>query len=131
MWVGNDDSTPMRGSTGGGVVAPAWRTFMTYALKKVPATEIAALPGLPLHPAQIAEIERLRASRPAEVADTEKKTPSGVMPEASRKALRALAEDLRSAAGIVPEKTGSLEDGGIAKRIGAARRVSSTGGAPL
>lgn len=36
VWVGNDDFTPMKGVTGGGIPAQIWGRFMTTALKKYP-----------------------------------------------------------------------------------------------
>jgi membrane carboxypeptidase/penicillin-binding protein len=37
VWVGRDDSKQLAsGATGGGMVAPVWRDFMTKALKDVP-----------------------------------------------------------------------------------------------
>jgi membrane peptidoglycan carboxypeptidase len=39
VWVGNDDYTPLTyGSTGGTIVAPIWRDFMSQALDGKPAT---------------------------------------------------------------------------------------------
>lgn len=39
VWVGRDDNrTLARGATGGGMVAPIWRSFMLQALKGVPRT---------------------------------------------------------------------------------------------
>ncbi|WP_088241966.1 transglycosylase domain-containing protein [Calothrix rhizosoleniae] len=39
VWVGRDDNrTLSRGATGGGMVAPIWRSFMLQALKGVPKT---------------------------------------------------------------------------------------------
>ncbi|MDJ0675132.1 MAG: transglycosylase domain-containing protein [Calothrix sp. MO_167.B42] len=39
VWVGRDDNrTLSRGATGGGMVAPIWRSFMLQALKGVPRT---------------------------------------------------------------------------------------------
>lgn len=39
VWVGNDDFTPLRGqATGGTIVAPIWRDFMSRSLKGEPAT---------------------------------------------------------------------------------------------
>lgn len=38
VWMGNDNYTPMSyGATGGGIVAPVWRDFMSQALQGVPA----------------------------------------------------------------------------------------------
>lgn len=42
VWVGNDDETPMKGVTGGGMPAQIWRAFMIKAL----AEEITAAEGL-------------------------------------------------------------------------------------
>jgi penicillin-binding protein 1A len=37
VWVGNDDNTPLgSGATGGMVVAPIWRAFMSQALRDLP-----------------------------------------------------------------------------------------------
>src|SRR5690606_37262549 len=37
VWVGNDDNTPLPGTTGGGLPARIWRTFMADALGIRPA----------------------------------------------------------------------------------------------
>lgn len=37
VWIGNDDGTPMRDVTGGGLPARLWRTFMADALQGAPA----------------------------------------------------------------------------------------------
>ncbi|WP_373533803.1 transglycosylase domain-containing protein [Microcoleus sp.] len=38
VWMGNDNYAPMSyGATGGGIVAPVWRDFMSQALQGVPA----------------------------------------------------------------------------------------------
>ena len=42
VWLGNDDSSPMKKVTGGSLPAMLWRQFMTDALKGVPARELAA-----------------------------------------------------------------------------------------
>ncbi|MGQ0742302.1 MAG: transglycosylase domain-containing protein [Alphaproteobacteria bacterium] len=36
VWVGNDDFTPMKGVTGGGIPAQIWQRFMKAAVKKYP-----------------------------------------------------------------------------------------------
>jgi penicillin-binding protein 1A len=33
VWVGNDDNTPLKGITGGGLPAGIWRDFMAQAVK--------------------------------------------------------------------------------------------------
>jgi penicillin-binding protein 1A len=37
VWVGNDDNSPMKGVTGGGLPARLWRAYMTAALEGEPA----------------------------------------------------------------------------------------------
>jgi penicillin-binding protein 1A len=38
VWVGNDDYSQMgRGSTGGTLVAPIWRSYMSQAVQNLPA----------------------------------------------------------------------------------------------
>jgi penicillin-binding protein 1A len=44
VWVGNDDNRPLPGTTGGGVPAQIWRTFMTDALGIRPARRPAQVP---------------------------------------------------------------------------------------
>jgi membrane peptidoglycan carboxypeptidase len=36
VWVGNDDFTPMKGVTGGGIPAQIWQRFMKTAVKRYP-----------------------------------------------------------------------------------------------
>lgn len=40
VWAGNDDYTPLgRGATGGGIMAPIWRDFMSRAMEKQPVMD--------------------------------------------------------------------------------------------
>ena len=49
VWVGNDDSSPMRGVTGGSLPAEIWREVMTAAEKGLPAKPLdRSPPGLPI-----------------------------------------------------------------------------------
>ena len=49
VWVGNDDSSPMHGVTGGSLPAEIWRDVMTAAEKGLPATPLArSPPGVPV-----------------------------------------------------------------------------------
>jgi penicillin-binding protein 1A len=49
VWVGNDDTTPMRRVTGGGLPAQIWGGFMRAALKGQPSSVIArSTPAAPL-----------------------------------------------------------------------------------
>jgi penicillin-binding protein 1A len=49
VWMGRDDNSPMRGITGGSAPAAFWRSYMTYAVRRLPVTPIP--PGPPGPPA--------------------------------------------------------------------------------
>ena len=51
VWMGRDDSTPMRGITGGSAPAEAWRSFMVAA---APRLSLHAIPAGPPGPAALA-----------------------------------------------------------------------------
>ena len=57
VWVGYDDFRPMPGITGGSLPAQAWHSYMQVAHKNYPA--IPPIPGLGLHPNQVADQQRL------------------------------------------------------------------------
>ena len=59
VWVGNDDFTPMARVTGGSYPAQIWHTYMMAAHD---TDNIAQIPGLPVHPVQAAEQERIAAA---------------------------------------------------------------------
>ena len=44
VWVGNDDNSPLPGTTGGGVPAQIWRNFMTEALGIGTSRPVAPVP---------------------------------------------------------------------------------------
>ena len=115
VWIGNDDNHPMTGGqngvTGGHFAAPIWHSFMAVAHTDM---NIAAIPGLETHPAQIAEQQRIADLRKAEAAanaaaaasagftlpgDTSKPSQS-VMPFQTRESLKKLASALRKAGGL-------------------------------
>ncbi len=60
VWVGHDDFRPMwlngSGVTGGSLPTTAWHAFMSVAHTN---RNIPTIPGLPPHPAQVAEQQRL------------------------------------------------------------------------
>jgi penicillin-binding protein 1A len=113
VWIGNDDYRPMHNVTGGSIPAMAWHSFMSVAHTSM---DIPQIPGLPLHPVQvaerqrIAEAERQRAAQRGStyVADT---TPGpdrrshSLMPERTRAALKRIGEAMRAAAGQPADKT--------------------------
>jgi penicillin-binding protein 1A len=59
VWLGNDDFTPMARVTGGSFPAETWHNFMVQAHD---TDNIPLIPGLPLHPNQVAEQERIAAT---------------------------------------------------------------------
>ena len=82
---------------------------------------IPQIPGLPLHPAQVAELERLAALKQAEpnLASNEPSDgkPAGSMPEPTRDSLKRIATALRKAGGLPePEPAAALE--GFSQRMG-------------
>ncbi|MGE0626325.1 MAG: transglycosylase domain-containing protein [Hyphomicrobiaceae bacterium] len=93
VWLGNDDNRNMtNGATGGGVAAPVWHALMVAA-----GTEhIPTLPGLPPHPYQVAEAQRLASEGKRLQSDDERRQQS-IMPAATKAALKKLAEAMRKA----------------------------------
>jgi penicillin-binding protein 1A len=139
IWVGNDDFTAMGNATGGVIVAPAWKTFMTAALSNVSPGEIADLLGLPTHPVQLADRERLRSLGTAtEVATGPGAVDERVLPEATRAVIERLAGALRKAAAAAAPKTGEKAAAGDKKaelppagslpaKVAQSRQPSSAG----
>jgi penicillin-binding protein 1A len=48
VWMGRDDNSPMRGITGGSAPAEALRSYMTYAVRRLPVTAIPPGPPAPV-----------------------------------------------------------------------------------
>jgi penicillin-binding protein 1A len=66
VWMGRDDDKPMRKITGGMAPAEAWRSYMTYALKRVKAGAIPPGPPPPIQaPAAIPASEPGAPGQPA------------------------------------------------------------------
>ena len=107
VWLGNDDFTKMGNVTGGSLPAQTWHDFMVVAQ---PNLNIPTIAGLPPHPAQIAELQRLaelKRSEPVAAAASanqaaSKKTAS-IMPDQTREALKRVALALRKAVGVTPD----------------------------
>jgi penicillin-binding protein 1A len=55
VWVGNDDGSPMRGVTGGGLPAEIWRAYMARAASVYPSRPLPDGGYAPLTPTEIAE----------------------------------------------------------------------------
>lgn len=106
VWVGHDDFRPMwlngQGVTGGSLPASAWHAFMSvaHANRNIPPIQ-----GLPPHPAQVAEQQRLadlKRTDPglaqAQIAQATQKR-SSIMPDQTRDALKRLADSMLRASG--------------------------------
>lgn len=143
VWVGHDDFRPMYhngGVTGGSLPATAWHNFMSVAHTN---RNIPAIPGLPLHPMQVAEQQRLAELKrtdpglaQAQIAhSTQKKT--SIMPDQTRDVLKRLAESMRRAGGAQATPASTTPDSGGApkarppepKSKGPDRRAEGPGGA--
>jgi len=115
VWVGHDDFRPMAGNiTGGNLPASAWHAFMSVAHGN---RHIPQLVGLPLHPNQVAEQQRLAELKrtdpslaQAQIAQsTQRKT--SIMPDQTREALKRLAEVMRRVGGLAPTPASATQPG--------------------
>jgi penicillin-binding protein 1A len=93
----------MSNITGGSLPAQAWHAFMSVAHNNRPIPPIL---GLPLHPNQIAEQQRLAELKrtdpglaQAQMAQVAQKKTS-IMPDQTRAVLKRLAETMRRASGL-------------------------------
>lgn len=95
VWYGNDNYRPTNRVTGGSLPAMTWRQFMTAAHS---SPNIPKLLGLPLHPNQIAELERIalmRRTNPTQ--DVRPIEEQMAMSEATRELLKKMTEELKKA----------------------------------
>jgi penicillin-binding protein 1A len=130
VWMGTDDYRPMSGVTGGSIPAMAWHGFMSVAHTDL---NIPPIMGLPPHPAQVAEQQRiaeLKRHEPTIAAAAERASSqqrmSGIMPNQTRDALKRLVQSLRKASGL-PSETSADPD--IGRTTPAAGRRTD-GAAP-
>jgi penicillin-binding protein 1A len=104
VWVGNDDFTPMARVTGGSFPAQTWKAYMMAAHDTDNIPQIA---GLPLHPRQAAEQERIAAAAAQNAAaniEVAAPAPESVkdMSAATRQVLEKLGSMLRDARPVSP-----------------------------
>jgi penicillin-binding protein 1A len=129
VWVGYDDFRPMNNITGGSLPAQAWHAFMSVAHNN---RQIPQIMGLPLHPAQIAEQQRLAELKrtdpglaKAQIAQAAPKKASSIMPDQTRDVLKRLVETMRRASGAeaTPASVrGGAEEPGAAKGRGPEQK---------
>jgi penicillin-binding protein 1A len=120
VWIGNDDFRPMDRVTGGGMPASAWHSFMQAAHTNM---NIKQIPGLPLHPVQVAErarIEELRRTQPqlAQELAARGRGSDRRMSEKLKETLRKVAGTLRKAGGLPPPEAHDSNDA-APRRTGA------------
>ena len=134
VWLGNDDNKPMGSSnTGGHLAAPLWHDFMSVAHTDM---NIPQIPGLPLHPVQIAELERiaeLKRADPNLASSTQPDgKPAGSMPEPARDSLKKIASALRKAGGLPePEAPAGIDKpAGTLPALPPGTTPGTTPGAP-
>jgi penicillin-binding protein 1A len=105
VWIGNDEFRPMNNITGGSLPAQIWNSFMSVAHTNM---NIPPIPGLPPHPTQVAELQRLAELKRADpslaqaqtaAAETARKSPS-LIADPTREALKRIGVSLRKAAGL-------------------------------
>ncbi|MGA7372812.1 MAG: PBP1A family penicillin-binding protein [Methyloceanibacter sp.] len=107
VWIGNDDFSPMSRVTGGSFPAQTWHNFMVLAHD---TDNIPQIPGIEVHPVQVAEQERLAKLQTAAATDTEviaPPTPESVkdMSITTRQLLEKLGTMLKEAPALRPSDT--------------------------
>lgn len=133
VWLGNDDNRPMMsGNTGGQLAAPLWHSVMTVAHSDM---NIPTIPGLPPHPVQVAEQQRLAELRRSDAtlaaaAPAAAPRRSSSMPDQTRETLKRLVQTLRKASGAPAESPPEQDRKGAPGPASADRRaeIRSPGG---
>jgi penicillin-binding protein 1A len=97
VWIGNDDFSPMARVTGGSFPAQTWHNFMVAAHD---TDNISQIPGIELHPVQVAEQERIAAAQKA----AETGAPAENIPRPTPESVK----DMSPATRTVLEKIGTL-----------------------
>jgi penicillin-binding protein 1A len=107
VWLGNDDFSPMSRVTGGSFPAQTWHNFMVLAHD---TDNIPQIPGIAVHPVQVAEQERLAKMQTAAAADAEAAPPPTLesvkdMSVMTRQLLEKLSTMLKGAPALQPSDT--------------------------
>ncbi len=111
VWMGNDDFSPMARVTGGSFPAQAWHDFIVAAHD---TDNIPQIPGIELHPVQIAERARLSAVLAQNTTADLPVPPPGDslkdMSVATRQVLEKLSALLKEARPLKPKKQPGAPD---------------------
>ena len=97
VWFGNDSYQPMGRVTGGGLPAMTWHEYMSQAHASM---NIPPIPGLPVHPKQQEELQRLAELRASDPTLGTTETAERRMPDPTRLLLERLVELLGAAPDI-------------------------------
>ncbi|MGV1013476.1 MAG: transglycosylase domain-containing protein [Methyloceanibacter sp.] len=131
VWLGNDNFKPMSRITGGSFPAEIWQKYMIAAHD---TDNIPQIPGLELHPVQVAEQERLRA---AMAQNTSAETPVLQSPEsvkdmstATRQVLGKISTLLKDARPVTGEPKGPDRAAAVAPSDGVATQPSLASARP-
>jgi len=81
VWLGNDDSSPTRKMTGGGLPAEIWARFMKAAHRSVPVASLPGLSGGFLSPSPGTHTPTPQASMPPPGTIADHRSPTSVRPQ--------------------------------------------------
>lgn len=117
VWYGNDSFRPMNDITGGSLPAMTWQRFMAAAHT---SPNIPQIPGLDLHPKQVADMAALAAAAKADpTLGKGRAQPASAVPAATLKVLGRLSDRLK-AASAKPGEPAAPKDGNAKSRQGAS-----------
>ncbi len=124
VWFGNDNFTPMGRVTGGSLPARAWKEYMTYAHT---TDNIPQIPGLEIHPNQIAAMNRIAQLRQADPSLGSLGNRTRRMSKRTREVLKQVRKLFKDAGGEDGERrAGGV--GGEEPKAGGRRTELETGG---
>lgn len=110
VWFGNDNFTPMNNVTGGSLPAMVFKEYNVAAHTNM---NIPQIPGLPLHPKQVEEQQRIATLKREDptLGTVQETVVTSRMPARTRKALTNLSQMFRNAKKLTDpsEKGASLE----------------------
>jgi len=112
VWIGNDNFRPTAGVTGGSLPAQTWQAFNSVAHTSM---DFPPIPGLPEHPVQAAERQRLaqmRLNNPDQNEDKTNKTTAEkrTLSKRTRDVLLRVDQAMRKAAGMSPPDPELIQD---------------------
>jgi penicillin-binding protein 1A len=119
IWMGNDGFTPMAEVTGGSFPAKIWHDYMVIAHGN--NFNIPQIPGVPLHPRQVEEQQRLaETQKDGEHSDRGQIAMNAKVPPKTKKALVGLIKVLKESKHMDENAAkGALLDGSSAAKLAA------------